>query len=199
MASATLFALFLLSALIFYSPSTTAQVTDGSGNIVKNGGQFYLLPRIFSLGGGIRRMKTGSETSLLSVVQSPIETDPGLPVTISSPYRVEFIPEGPVYLGFDIPVGANSLEWTAVGDHSEGTFVKVGYPNSLKGSFIINRASSPNSYKLLFCNPGASLCGNVAIVKDEAGNRLLAVNQETPYEFVLTPVASPSLRRLNEP
>ncbi|BAT84572.1 hypothetical protein LR48_Vigan03g153800 [Vigna angularis] len=200
MASTMLFALFLLSVLTFYPPSITAQVTDGSGNVVRNGGSFYIRPHIFSLGGGIRRIKTGNETSRLSVVQSPFETDPGLPLKITSPYRVQFIPEGPVFIDFvNDPLGVNSLEWKAVEVLSEGTLVKVGYQNSLKGSFIIERASSANTYKLLFCTLGGSLCGNVAIVNDEAGNRLLAVNQKTPFQFILTPLPSTSLLGLNEP
>jgi len=83
MASATLFALFLLSALTFYPPSTTAQpVTDMHGNIARNGGSFHILPYLFSDGGGIERIKTGNETVPLTVVQSPLVTSKGLPLTI---------------------------------------------------------------------------------------------------------------------
>ncbi|XP_014522196.1 trypsin inhibitor DE-3-like [Vigna radiata var. radiata] len=197
MASKMLFPLFLLSVLTFYPPSITAQITDGSGNIVDNGGLFYILPRIFSQGGGIRRIKTGNETGSFSVVQSPLEVDLGLRLRISSPFRVTFIPEGPVSISFvDDTVGDNSLKWTAVEVLDEGTFVKVGYQNSIAGYFVIQRGSSANTTKLSFCIIGGSLCGNVAIVEDEAGNRLLAVNQKKAYEFILTPVPQP---RLNEP
>ncbi|XP_014522198.1 trypsin inhibitor DE-3-like [Vigna radiata var. radiata] len=197
MASKMLFALFLLSVLTFYPPSITAFLTDGSGHILHNGGIYYIKPHIFSQGGGIRRIKTGNETSRLSVVQSPIETDSGLPLKISSPFKVTFIPQGPVFINFvDDSVGDNSLEWTAVEVLYEGTFVKVGYQNSLKGYFVIQQGSSANTVNLSFCILGGSLCGNVVIVKDEAGNRLLAVNQNKAYDFILTPVQQP---RLNEP
>ncbi|KAG2405021.1 uncharacterized protein HKW66_Vig0042760 [Vigna angularis] len=83
-----------------------------------------------------------------------------------------------------------SNEWIAVEGQSEGTFVKVGYPNSLSGFFTIHRVSSANSYKFQFCSTDGKPCGNVGIVKDEAGNRLLAINQETPFEFVLTELPS---------
>ncbi|XP_014522569.1 chymotrypsin inhibitor ECI-like, partial [Vigna radiata var. radiata] len=147
MASTILFALFLLSVLTFYPPSITAQVTDGSGNIATNRGIFYITPPKFGLGGGIQRIKTGNETSRFSVVQSRFETDLGLPLRIASPYLVTFIPIGsPVFISFvDDPVGANPLEWTAVKVLSEGTFVKVGYPNSFEGYFIIEAASSANT------------------------------------------------------
>ncbi|XP_027927536.1 chymotrypsin inhibitor 3-like [Vigna unguiculata] len=103
MASAMLFALFLFSALTFYPPSTTAQpVTDGNGNIVKNGGRFYILPSgLGAPGGGIRALQTDNETIPLSVVQSPFKGDIGLPIIISSPINTEFLPEGQVTLSFE--------------------------------------------------------------------------------------------------
>ncbi|XP_052728546.1 chymotrypsin inhibitor 3 [Vigna angularis] len=166
MASATLFAIFLLSALTFYPPSTTAQpVTDANGNIVTNGGRFFILPRYFGTGGGIERARTGDE-------KSPLSAESALVTNMFNSVRFE------------------SNEWIAVEGQSEGTFVKVGYPNSLSGFFTIHRVSSANSYKFQFCSTDGKPCGNVGIVKDEAGNRLLAINQETPFEFVLTELPS---------
>ncbi|XP_027929762.1 trypsin inhibitor A-like [Vigna unguiculata] len=194
MASTTILALFLLSVLTFNPPSTTAQpVTDLHGNIVRNGGRFFILPP-FTVAGGIRRTKTGNETTPLSVVQSLIEVDPGLPLTITSPFKSLFIPNGsPVSISFElIPNDESPLEWTAVPGLPEGTLVKVrGYPHTLPGSFSIHRVRD-NTFKLLFCTLGSSLCGNVAIVEDEAKNRLLAVNQKHPYEFVLEQLPSSS-------
>jgi len=190
MASAMLFALFLVSALSFYPSSTTAQpVTDMYGNVVKNGGRFHILPYIFSNGGGVQRIKTGNETRALSVVQSPMETIKGLPVIIESPYRTEFIPLGPVTLGFqDITAFEPSLEWTVVEGLSEGTVVKVyGYPKTVKGSFSIHRVID-NRYKLKFCKTGGSLCGNVGIARDNAEHRIFVVSQGKPFEFVLEPL-----------
>ncbi|XP_047156767.1 trypsin inhibitor DE-3-like [Vigna umbellata] len=200
MASATLFAIFLLSALTFYPPSTTAQpVTDVNGNIIKNGGVYYILPLFFGAGGGgITRARTGDETSPLSVVQSPFETDPGQPWRIRSMFRSLFIPEGRVSISYEyVQLGEafESNEWIAVEGQSEGTFVKVGYPNSLSGFFTIHRASSANSYKFQFCSTDGKSCGNVGIVKDEAGNRLLAINQGTPFEFVLMQLPSAATKR----
>jgi len=194
MASAILFALFLVSALSFYPPSTTAQpVTDMYGNVVKNGGRFHILPYIFSNGGGVERIQTGNETLALSVVQSPFETVSGLPVIIESPYRTEFIPQGPVTLGFqDAVTIERSLEWTVVEGLSEGTVVKVyGYPKTVKGSFSIHRVID-NRYKLKFCTPGGSLCGNVGIARDNAEHRIFVVSQGNPFEFVLGPLPSAS-------
>jgi len=191
MASTMILALFLLSVLTFNPPSTTAQpVTDLHGKIVTNGGVFHILP-LFTTAGGIRLTKTGNETVPLSVVQSPSELDKGLPLQISSPYFSLFVPNGsPVSIRF-ILNGASPLEWTAVAAQPEGTLVKVGYQNSIKGLFSIHRVRD-NIFKLLFCTLGSNLCGNVALVRDEAGNTLLAVNQKQPYMFVLEEVPSPS-------
>ncbi|QCD95686.1 chymotrypsin inhibitor 3-like [Vigna unguiculata] len=182
MASATLFALFLFSALTFYPPSTTAQpVTDGDGNIVKNGGIFYILPSgLGAPGGGIRALQTDNESIPLSVVQSPFKGDNGLPIIISSPIRTEFLPEGQVTLSFE----HTNREWSVVEGLPEGTLVKVqGYPHTVSGSFFIKKAKAEtNTYKLLFCEEGV-FCGNVRVVRN--GNWVLAVTQDEPYEFYL--------------
>ncbi|QCE11292.1 trypsin inhibitor A-like [Vigna unguiculata] len=184
MASATLFALFLFSTLTFYPPSTTAQpVTDGDGNIVKNGGRFYILPAgLGDPGGGIRALQTDNESIPLSVVQSPFKGDIGLPIIISSPIRTEFLPEGQVTLSFE----HTNREWTVVEGLPEGTLVKVqGYPHTVPGTFVIKKAEAEtNRYKLSFCQ--GVLCGNVAVVRNE--NWVLAVTQDEPYVFHLEQV-----------
>ncbi|XP_014523089.1 trypsin inhibitor 1A-like [Vigna radiata var. radiata] len=189
MASATFFVIFLLSALTFYPPSTTAQpVTDGEGNIVRNGGRFYIRPRFFGVGGGIERARTGDEGSPLSVVQSPFDTDPGQPWIIGSLTQSLFIPEGRVSISYEyVQLGdsVESNEWVAVEVQLAGTVVKVGYSNAISGFFTIHRASTANTYKFQFCSTAGS-CSNVGIVRDEAGNRILAINQGTPFfEFYL--------------
>jgi len=193
MASATLFALFLLSALTFYPPSTTAQpITDMYGNAVRNGGKFHILSFLYSSGGGTVRIKTGNETLPLSVVQSS-EDYKGLPVIISSPFSSEFIPEGSrVSISFvDFVTLERSLVWVAVEGQPEGTVVKVDYTNTVSGYFSIHRVSG-NRYKLLFCTPDGSLCGNVGIVRDDALNKILVITQDDPYVFVLEELPSAS-------
>jgi len=127
-------------------------------------------------------------------VQSPSELDKGLPLKIKSPDLSLFIPNGsPVSISFFLTpiIGVSPLEWTAVAGLAEGTLVKVCYQNKITGSFSIHRVRE-NTYKLLFCTLGSNLCGNVALVKDEAGDMLLAVNQKEAYEFVLEELKSSS-------
>ncbi|XP_014511584.1 chymotrypsin inhibitor 3-like [Vigna radiata var. radiata] len=192
MASATLIALFLLSALTFYAPSTTAKlVKDWSGNTVS--GTFYILPSLFGApGGGIRRFPTGNESFPLSVVQSPFKDDKGLPVTISPivPGRYRSVGEE-VSISFDYTPAGTSLFWTAVKGFPEGTLVKIGgyYPNPIIGSFYIRKSifGLENSYNLLFCTSLIGVipaCGNVTIIENDK-NFPLAVTPENPYEFRL--------------
>ncbi|XP_014511580.1 chymotrypsin inhibitor 3-like [Vigna radiata var. radiata] len=163
MASATLIALFLLSALTFYAPSTTAKlVKDWSGDTVS--GTFYILPSLLGApGGGIRRFPTGRYRSV------------GEEVSIS----------------FDYTPAGTSLFWTAVEGFPEGTLVKIGgyYPKPITGSFYIRKSifGFENSYNLLFCRSLIGVipaCGNVTIIENDK-NFPLAVTKENPYEFRL--------------
>jgi len=89
-------------------------------------------------------------------------------------------------------LSGSSRQWTAVEGLPEGTVVKVkGYENTVIGSFSIHRVSG-NSYKFLFCTADNSLCGNVGIVSDDAGNRLLVITQKEPFVFFLEQPPSPS-------
>ncbi|MQI32350.1 hypothetical protein EI016_24570, partial [Escherichia coli] len=96
----TFFALFLLSVLTSHLTSATV-VPDIDGNPLRNGGTYYILPVFRGMGGGIERARTGNETCPLTVVQSRSEVSNGLPIRISSPYRIAIIKEGlPLELSF---------------------------------------------------------------------------------------------------
>jgi len=112
---------------------------------------------------------------------------------LQSLFASAFIPEGRIYISYDyVPQpGVPSNYWTAVEGEAERTVVKVGYPNSLQGFFTIYRTSSVNSYKFQFCsNDDATSCSNVGIIRDDAGNRLLAINPENTFKFILVPLSS---------
>ncbi|XP_014492087.1 chymotrypsin inhibitor 3-like [Vigna radiata var. radiata] len=203
MASATLIALFLLSALTFYAPSTTAQpVKDWNGNIDKNGGifgTFYILPSLLGAPGGVRLLATGNEPFPVSVVQSPFKDDKGLPVTISRILQSTYSPAGQaVALSFDYTPGGTSLLWTAVEGFPEGTLVKIDgyYPDPLKGFFYIrdSKFGLKDSINLSFCRSLIGVipaCSNVTVVKSD-GNLLLAFTQEDAYDFRLEEYQPPS-------
>ncbi|MQL41581.1 hypothetical protein EI012_27125, partial [Escherichia coli] len=110
------FALFLLSVLTSHLTSATV-VPDIDGNPLRNGGTYYILPVFRGMGGGIERARTGNETCPLTVVQSRSEVSNGLPIRISSPYRIAIIKEGlPLELSFTfVPTcSPTPSKWTIV-------------------------------------------------------------------------------------
>nr|BBO25485.1 Kunitz-type protease inhibitor [Apios americana] len=188
MKSTMLFALFLLSAFTSYLSSANANpVLDMDGDLVQNGGAYYILPVIRGKGGGIERAVTGKETCPLTVVQSRSEVSKGLPVRISSPYLILNINEGLVLnLGFtSSPRCAPTPWWTIVESKQEGLAVKLtGYEDTVPGWFKIEKASHGNSdindYKLVFCEHDTSKCGDIGIYIDRKGNRRLVVTEHDP-------------------
>ncbi|TKY66245.1 Kunitz-type trypsin inhibitor KTI1 [Spatholobus suberectus] len=186
MKSTTLFALFLLAAFTSYLPSaTTAFVLDTDDDLVLNGGTYYVLPVIRGKGGGIERAATGKETCPLTVVQSRNEDSKGLPITISSPYRILYITEGLILnIGFASPprCAPTASLWTVVEGLREGPAVKLtGYESKVSGWFKIEKASdNSHDYKILFCAHDVSTCGDIGIYIDRKGNRRLVVTENDP-------------------
>ncbi|XP_020224349.1 trypsin inhibitor 1B [Cajanus cajan] len=197
MLSPTLLTLFVLSTFTLCPPSTTAQpVLDMDGEVAENGGTFYILPVIRGSGGGIEQAATGNETCALSVVQTRNEVSKGKPVTITSPFKSLFIPQGRVSVGFiAVPTCASTPStWTVVEGLSEGSAVKItGYDNTLSGGFIIEQGGSIDySYKLSFCASDTSVCQPIGTSSDGHGNKPLVLTDGNPFEFVLQKVSSSS-------
>ncbi|CAJ1778907.1 unnamed protein product [Sphenostylis stenocarpa] len=175
---------FLLCAFTSYFSSATAEfVLDTAGNPLRNGGVYFLRPVIITAnGGGAEFAATGNETCPLTVVQSPSPFSNGLPVKISSLFKIMYISEGLIlYIGFTVvpPCAPTPSFWTVVkGEEGEGLSVKLtGYNDPLRGWFKIKRVSVDiGGYNLLFC-PQNSPCGYVSIEQDTDGNRRFVVTQ----------------------
>ncbi|KAF7813430.1 Kunitz-type trypsin inhibitor KTI1 [Senna tora] len=168
--------LFLLA---FFSTTTSAVVVDTDGNIMKNGGSYYILPVFRGMGGGLGLGQTGNETCPISVVQDPNELSHGMPVRIASPYLTTFINEGfPLSIGFiTVPTCADTpSEWTVVKKMNELGFpVKItGYKNTLNGVFTIKRHEE-RDYKIQFCGYNSMMCGDIGIHVDDDGVRHVVV------------------------
>ena len=169
MKSTILFAFFLLSAFISHLPSATlAFVLDTDGEPLRNGGTYYILPAIWARGGGIGRTATGNETCPLTVVQLPSELDNGLPIRISSPYKIAYIYEGlPLDLAFTfVPLcSPTPSKWTIIEELPEPGLPSVkltGYDNTVSGWFKIEK-SVVNSHELTFCALSNGSCLNIGI------------------------------------
>ncbi|KAK7339760.1 hypothetical protein VNO77_20442 [Canavalia gladiata] len=180
----TLFALFLLSSFMSHLSSATADfVVDTDGEAMQNGGTYYILPVFRGKGGGIERVTTGNESCPLTVVQSRVEIEIGLPIRIASPLRIANIYEG-LILNLTFTNGPSCSptpsKWTIVKGLPEGLAIKLpGYNNILSGWFKIEKASL--NYKLVFCIRASDTCRDVGISIDDVGiRRLVLVTNNDP-------------------
>ncbi|QCE11196.1 trypsin inhibitor DE-3-like [Vigna unguiculata] len=179
----TLFSLFLLCAFTWNLPSASADVVDTDGKLVENGGIYFLRPVIITgNGGGVEFAATGNETCPLSVIQNPDPFSNGLPVQISSPFRIRYIYEGLILnFGFTVvpPCAPTPSFWIPVKGEEEELSVKLnGYGNAVRGWFKIKSVPYDiGGYNLLFCPLDSSSCGYVGIQFDAARNRHLVVTQ----------------------
>ncbi|KAK4269865.1 hypothetical protein QN277_022966 [Acacia crassicarpa] len=205
------FALFFLFAII--ASSAKAQfVLDVKGNIVVNGGTYYIIPYIWALGGGLGLAKTGNEACPLSVVQSPAEVDNGLPWTIMSPLRILHITTNtrldffavkgkvpscvPVPSKWTIVEGDDGIscvpvpsKWTIVEGDDGIKYVKIrGFKNTLQGWFKIQKYNSI-AYKIVFCPVNGDSCRNLGISRDEHGKRFLVITDD-PLVVIFVKVES---------
>nr|CAA56343.1 Kunitz trypsin inhibitor [Glycine max] len=195
MKSTTSLALFLLCALTSsYQPSATADIVfDTEGNPIRNGGTYYVLPVIRGKGGGIEFAKTETETCPLTVVQSPFEgLQRGLPLIISSPFKILDITEGLILsLKFHLctPLSLNSF---SVDRYSQGSARRTPCQTHWLQKhnrcwFRIQRASSEsNYYKLVFCTSNDdSSCGDIVAPIDREGNRPLIVTHDQNHPLLV--------------
>ncbi|QCE11008.1 hypothetical protein DEO72_LG10g2241 [Vigna unguiculata] len=179
MASPTLVALFLLSALTFYPPSTTAQPVKDANETI----EYSLAFDIYQQGWRLQSLfasafipegriyisydyvpQPGVPSNYWTAVEETIEYSLAFDIyqqgwRLQSLFASAFIPEGRIYISYDyVPQpGVPSNYWTAVEGEAERTVVKVG---------------------------------NVGIIRDDAGNRLLAINPENTFKFILVPLSS---------
>nr|P09943.1 RecName: Full=Trypsin inhibitor DE-3 [Erythrina caffra]1TIE_A Chain A, ERYTHRINA TRYPSIN INHIBITOR [Erythrina caffra] len=163
---------------------------DGNGEVVQNGGTYYLLPQVWAQGGGVQLAKTGEETCPLTVVQSPNELSDGKPIRIESRLRSAFIPDDDkVRIGFAYaPKCAPSPWWTVVEDEQEGLSVKLSEDESTQFDypFKFEQVSDQlHSYKLLYCEGKHEKCASIGINRDQKGYRRLVVTEDYPLTVVL--------------
>ncbi|XP_014492684.1 trypsin inhibitor A-like [Vigna radiata var. radiata] len=178
------FSLFLLSIFTSNLPSAAADVvTDRDGDALMNGGTYHILPLFGVRDGGVELAATGNETCPLTVVQSRTsKIFRGLPVIISSPYRIAYINEALILnLAFASPPSCAPTppKWTVVKDLPEGLAVKLpGYSSTVSGWFKIEKSSLEYLYKVVFCARSGGTCGEVGISVDDEGMSRLVLTEE---------------------
>ncbi|KAG4925116.1 hypothetical protein JHK87_050656 [Glycine soja] len=143
-----------------------------------------LLPLFGVKNGGLELAATGNETCPLTVVQSrTAQIFRGLPVRISSPYRIAYISEGLILnLAFasSPSCAPTPPNWTVVKGLPEGQGVKLpGYGRStVSGWFKIEKSSLEYLYKLVFCARASKACGEIGISVDDEGIKRLVLTEE---------------------
>ncbi|XP_057718931.1 factor Xa inhibitor BuXI-like [Arachis stenosperma] len=182
------FAIFILFAFIsFHLPSlATAELLDTDGDLIQNGGLYYILPVFRGNGGGIGRTTTGNETCPLTVVQQRSEVDNGLPIKISSLALILYLYEGlPLDLSFSAVPLCTPIpsRWTLVKGllGGKGATVKLTgfYENEVQGWFEIRKHL--DDYKLRFCASSNNNCVDIGVKRDDEGNRLLVATEDNPF------------------
>ncbi|EOY09863.1 Proteinase inhibitor I3 [Theobroma cacao] len=184
-------ALFLaLSFLLWGSTGATDgldPVLDISGEELRTGTDYYILPVIRGGGGGLTLASTGNETCPLDVVQEQLEVSNGLPLTFS-PVNIT---KGVVRVSTDLNIKfsaaticVQSTVWKL--DNDEATQKMVVTTGGVEGNPGIETLSNwfkieryEDDYKLVFC-PGVCdfcrpVCGDLGVFID-AGIRRLALS-----------------------
>ncbi|KMS98697.1 hypothetical protein BVRB_3g069460 [Beta vulgaris subsp. vulgaris] len=109
----------------------TAVILDTDGDALRNGGQYYIIPRSLGFGGGLTlNSKAGNTPCPLYITRENDETSPGIAVTIASPARIGIITSSlPISIVFnDIPnICMQPLWWQVIPDGTTGqSYVATG-------------------------------------------------------------------------
>ena len=184
-------ALFLALSLLLFG-STIADdeldpVLDISGQELRTGTDYYILPVIRGRGGGLTLASTGNETCPLDVVQEQQEVSNGLPLTFS-PMNVQ---KGVVRVSTDLNVKfsaaticVQSTVWTLENDEStQKRVVTTGGVEGNPGRETISNwfkiEKFEDDYKLVFCPEVCDICrpvcGDLGVFTD-GGIRRLAIS-----------------------
>ncbi|KAK4283231.1 hypothetical protein QN277_000206 [Acacia crassicarpa] len=187
--------LSVLFFLLFIAFTISAEVVlDSDGEILRNGGKYYLSPAA-PIGGGaiIAAAIRHGETNLCSLaVVSAMYTN-GWAVTISSPYRTTFIQTSwPLSIKFAYlapNICTDSPNWVVVKSLPLGDAVMLGGAQEVgntfvSGSFSIETYDSEkHHYKLVFCEQGKDECRNIGVKLDSEERRRLVVTDKEPLIF----------------
>ncbi|KAI9087934.1 hypothetical protein K1719_030264 [Acacia pycnantha] len=187
--------LSFLFFLLFIAFTISAEVLiDSDGEIVRNGGNYYLSPAAPIGGEAITAAAIRhGDTNLCSLaVVSAMHTNRWA-VTISSPPKTIFIRTSWIlslkfaYLAPNICT--DSPNWVVVKSLALGEAVMLGGAQEsgdtyVSGSFACETYDSEkHHYKLVFCEQGKDECRNIGVKLDSEERRRLVVTDKEPLVF----------------
>ncbi|CAO2832857.1 unnamed protein product [Amaranthus hypochondriacus] len=168
--------MILFSSLLI--SGNNAQITDTDGDLLRNGGKYFIRPQGISVNGGL----TITSPCPYYITRSKDETYPGIPVTISSPLKIGIILPGiPISISFDeliIDTCMQSLKWQVVTEENTGkSYVRTGGSDWTWPDFSI--LGNAGSYKIKYNNKADE--GEVGFFEKDG---LLGINTENAVPVV---------------
>ncbi|KAI4352001.1 hypothetical protein L6164_006294 [Bauhinia variegata] len=190
---------FLLYAFTIKLSFTSAEpVLDVNGDLLLPSNQYYVLPLIWALGGGLRPGKIHDSTCPVGVVQDFSELSDGVPLGFSPVPDIGIVPANtPLSIAFaEAPRCAESGTWIVVKeDLREGLSLGIGGPRDhpnheiVRGHFTIHRDGM--GYRINFLpSTGGATSGHVGRIFDQFGKRRLVVTDKDPYLVVFKKASS---------
>ena len=179
--------------LIFLTLSIIAKadrrfVLDSDGKPVFNGGRYYMIPQTIGIGGGLTRTTKDNYTPCpYYVTRDSDETSNGMPLTISSPLKILYLPESSsVSIAFQemITVCIQSMGWGVVPDDLAGKLYVTTGGDNVNWKFLIKKAegeSRNNVYNIRIYNEQSSKDSNVGFFEDDG---LLGVTDDIPLKVM---------------
>ncbi|XP_021748572.1 trypsin inhibitor BvTI-like [Chenopodium quinoa] len=170
--------------LLVLSPSPSVAIVDGDGDILRNGGYYYILPHSSSKGGLTLTPAKDSSLCPLFITQDSSNSR-GLPVKISTVYRIPYLSSGfPIDFSFDKVTTCYKSPhwWVAPSDANNKSYVLVGASGPFKPTYyynIVEAKTGKNVYNIKFCHTSESeiKCKDVSILDDG----MLGVIEDSPF------------------
>ncbi|KAI3793481.1 hypothetical protein L1987_36100 [Smallanthus sonchifolius] len=195
----TLFLVLFLSTLISFSlcQESPDPVRDIDGNLLRSGTEYYILPVVRGMGGGLTLGATRGELCPLDVVQENQEVDNGLPLTFTpvNPKKGVIRESTDLNIIFQAQsICVQSNVWGLVKYEGQVIVSALGMPGN-PGPETINNwfkiRKYDDDYKLVYCPTVCSLCrpvcGDIGVKIAENGSRRLAIS-DVPFKVMFKKV-----------
>ncbi|KAI9071277.1 hypothetical protein K1719_046752 [Acacia pycnantha] len=182
----------LILSLFLFGLTTTSLASnllhDIDGNLLENGGLYYILPAHSEKGGGLELASTESESCPRTVVQARSQDSKGLPARLASPVLMLTLGPGfPLTIEFHHQnppscLHHSRLQWTV---DRESKLVKIAYreEEQMFGPFQI-QPHGDDSYKLVHCERQSRNnhdCKDLGLSTDDENNmQFLVVKDGDP-------------------
>ncbi|KAL8457228.1 hypothetical protein ACS0TY_035174 [Phlomoides rotata] len=191
----TLLSILATSLLSSAAQESLAPVLDIYNNQLRAGTNYYILPVIDGRGGGVTLATTANKTCPLDVIQEPLQSTNGLPLT--------FLPvnskKGVVRISTDL-----NIKFSAAPTCVKSTVWKVAYDESTQNFFVKSEGVEGNpgretldnwfkieeydgDYKFVFCptvcNFCKVVCKNVGVLVQD-GKRRLVLTDNAPFKIM---------------